>query len=216
MKVCFRNCDPVLNLKRGVRVWELKERLTDCTCRNRSPCATVRHQSSESMPGWWAFEIQKAVKRSVQASLRVSSGKRNCPTGLSIISAADALHESAAPLNTDDDSDAPSLSKRGKNDDASVGAVFCQKSNELESETAGCNSSKSVEMKQRSAGEIETNADPEVAECLCEMLRSHVIAGFSHTFGVAVTSMGNAILETEQFLPAELIFCFSRVNKFIR
>lgn len=64
-KYC-RNCDPVLNPKRSVRVWELRERLTDCTCRNRISRTIVQQQPSKSIPGWWAFEIQKAIKRSSQ------------------------------------------------------------------------------------------------------------------------------------------------------
>lgn len=66
-KAFSRNCDPVLNPKRSVRIWELRERLTDCTCRNRvSRAAVEHHASSKGVPGWWAFEIQKAVKRSAQ------------------------------------------------------------------------------------------------------------------------------------------------------
>ncbi|VDN02842.1 unnamed protein product [Thelazia callipaeda] len=57
-----RNCDPVLNPKRSARIWEIRERLTDCTCRNREPRSVVQHTPSKSIP----------------ASLPVNSRKRQC------------------------------------------------------------------------------------------------------------------------------------------
>ncbi|VDK86704.1 unnamed protein product [Litomosoides sigmodontis] len=167
-----RNCDPVLNPKRSVRVWELKERLTDCTCRNRISRATVEQHPSKGIPGWWAFEIQKAIKRSSQTS-RGGYGKRHCSSG--------SHHNESSLVSCD--------SVSGSSDDANVLdntllSAQVQSSESLNEEILPGSSAIIPEIftSENSSGLSETShealcadenaVDPAVAECLCGILLS--------------------------------------------
>ncbi|MCP9265448.1 SIR7 [Dirofilaria immitis] len=147
-----RNCDPVLNPKRSVRVWELRERLTDCTCRNRMSRGTVQQQPSKGIPGWWAFEIQKAIKRSSQTS-RGSSGKRHCSS----------ISQRSGPSGVNSD-----LVSRSSDDAKNV----------LDNELLLAKGQNSQTMNEEEvlidSSEInpEILANPAVAECLCGILLS--------------------------------------------
>uniref|UniRef100_A0A915Q736 protein acetyllysine N-acetyltransferase n=1 Tax=Setaria digitata TaxID=48799 RepID=A0A915Q736_9BILA len=167
-----RNCDPVLNPKRSVRVWELRERLTDCTCRNRVSRGIVEQQPSKGIPGWWAFEIQKAVKRSSHSS-RGSSGKRHClstsqrghPSGVPY----DAVSGSSSDTSTILD-EAP-LSKKAQVETASEKEIPpCSREVTPENSTSG-NSDNLSDSTAVSCSDGNV-VDPAVAECLCGILLS--------------------------------------------
>ncbi|OZC10531.1 hypothetical protein X798_02280 [Onchocerca flexuosa] len=170
-----RNCDPVLNPKRSVRVWELRERLTDCTCRNRMSRATVQQQPSKGIPGWWAFEIQKAIKRSSQAS-RGSSRKRHCSSNSQRSDSSDVPYDSVSGSSDDAKNilDNAVLSAKGPNcETVNKKEVFISSSeiNPLEILTSE-NSSDSSENSLETSCPDGSVVDPAVAECLCSILLS--------------------------------------------
>ncbi|KAM3725205.1 NAD-dependent protein [Dirofilaria immitis] len=169
-----RNCDPVLNPKRSVRVWELRERLTDCTCRNRMSRGTVQQQPSKGIPGWWAFEIQKAIKRSSQTS-RGSSGKRHC-SSISQRSGPSGVNSDLVSRSSDDAKnvlDNELLLAKGQNSQTMNEEEVLIDSSEINPEILASENSSDL-----SGNSLETSCtdggvvDPAVAECLCGILLS--------------------------------------------
>uniref|UniRef100_A0AAF5PJ16 protein acetyllysine N-acetyltransferase n=1 Tax=Wuchereria bancrofti TaxID=6293 RepID=A0AAF5PJ16_WUCBA len=169
-----RNCDPVLNPKRSVRIWELRERLTDCTCRNRMSGSTVQQQPSKGIPGWWAFEIQKAIKRSSQSS-RGSSGKRHCSNSSHRSGSSGATCDSVSG-NLDDTKnilDNTLLSTKEQNRETVSGKEILLNSSETKPEIlTNKNSSGLSENSSETLCMDGSVVDPAVAECLCGILLS--------------------------------------------
>ncbi|KAL3983116.1 Sir2 family protein [Acanthocheilonema viteae] len=169
-----RNCDPVLNPKRSVRVWELRERLTDCTCRNRISRATVQQQPSKGIPGWWAFEIQKAIKRSSQTS-RGSSGKRHCSNNFHRNDFSDAACDSISGSSSDTKNilDNTLLSTKGQSSESVNEKEILPSSSKINPKIfTKENSNDLSENSPETSGKDENVVDPAVAECLCSILLS--------------------------------------------
>ncbi|CAG9539821.1 unnamed protein product [Cercopithifilaria johnstoni] len=169
-----RNCDPVLNPKRSVRVWELRERLTDCTCRNRISRSTVQQQPSEGIPGWWAFEIQKAIKRSSQTS-RGSSGKRHCSNSSHRNDSSNAACDLVSGSSGDARNalDSMLLSTKEQNNESVNEKGILPSGSEINPKIfANKNSSSLSENSTEISCTDGSVVDPAVAECLCGILLS--------------------------------------------
>ncbi|EFO20231.2 transcriptional regulator [Loa loa] len=169
-----RNCDPVLNPKRSVRVWELRERLTDCTCRNRMSRATVEQQPSKGIPGWWAFEIQKAIKRSSQVS-RGSSGKRHCSSNFHRSGSSDVGCNSASGSsgNTKSVVNNTLLSAKEQSRETVNGNELLPNTSRTSPEISTSESFSDLSENSPETSSTDGNVvDPAVAECLYGILLS--------------------------------------------
>uniref|UniRef100_A0A1I8EQA8 protein acetyllysine N-acetyltransferase n=1 Tax=Wuchereria bancrofti TaxID=6293 RepID=A0A1I8EQA8_WUCBA len=150
-----RNCDPVLNPKRSVRIWELRERLTDCTCRNRMSGSTVQQQPSKASRG--------------------SSGKRHCSNSSHRSGSSGATCDSVSG-NLDDTKnilDNTLLSTKEQNRETVSGKEILLNSSETKPEIlTNKNSSGLSENSSETLCMDGSVVDPAVAECLCGILLS--------------------------------------------